>query len=209
VIVAAPRPPAALRRRYPELGSIEQSMSEARAVAAALPGSYLLNHEQATKTALLDLWEEAPYVYAATHFIRDPELPYLTFLPLSQPAGVLEIEQSYVDIDDIRSADLSRCRLVVLSGCASGAPYVTAGRTSPGLGDALIDAGAAAVVDTFWRVRDDAAARLMGGFIRVWAGEGRAPEQALGIARREFLEGPAGVRHPFTWAAYAVTLGRL
>ncbi len=209
IIVADPQPPDPIRRRYPVLAGLEQTMQEAGTVIASLPGSAVLSREHATKSALFQFWEDAPFVYVAAHFIRDPELPYLTFLPLSQPSDTQAIEASYLDVDDIRSADLERTRLVVLSGCASGAPYVSAGKAAPGLGDALVDAGAAAVVDTYWRVRDDEATRLMQGFIEAWARQGATPEQALAAARRAYLEGPDGVRHPFTWGAYAVKLGRL
>ncbi len=174
-----------------------------------MPNTRRPTSENATRTALFGVWEQAPFVYVAAHFIRDPELPYLTFLPLTQAPGSPRIEESYLDVDDIRTADLRRCRLVVLSGCASGAPYVTAGKAAPGLGDALVDAGALAVVDTFWRVRDDEAARLMQGFIQEWAADGQPPELALPAAQRAYLHGPRGARHPFTWAAYAVRLGRL
>ncbi len=209
VILSDPQPAAAIRRRYPALAGLGAAQSEVRLLAALRPGARTFTGADATKPALFAVWEQASFIYAAAHFIRDPELPYLTFLPLSPAADTAQIEASYLDIDDVRAGDLRRCRLVVLSGCASGAPYAAAGKTTPGLGDALVDAGAAAVVDTYWRVRDDEAAELMRGFIQAWAGNGAPPEQALSEAQRAYLQGSRGARHPFTWAAYAVKLGSL
>jgi len=209
VILADPQPANAIRRRYPALAGLGATRSETELLATLRPSARILTGEAATKTALLAVWERASFIYAAAHFIRDPELPYLTFLPLSPTPSSQQIEESYLDIDAVRAGDLRRCRLVVLSGCASGAPYATGGKTTPGLGDALVDAGAAAVVDTYWRVRDAEAAELMRGFIQSWAGDGRAPEQALSAAQRAYLQGSRGARHPFTWAAYAVKLGGL
>jgi CHAT domain-containing protein len=77
---------------------------------------------------------------------------------------------------------------------------------SPSLGDAFIDAGARAVVGTFWSVRDDAAARAMREFARVYDGRGADAVAALCASRRRMLHEGASAHE---WAAYAITLGGL
>lgn len=209
VILADPQPPTALRRRYPLLADLGEGLIEAEIVTDALPESWILRREAATKERLFELWEDAPFIYIAAHFVRDPEAPYLTYLPMSRSEERRPLDASYLGIADIRSADLRRCRLAVLSGCASGAPYAGASNPSPGLGDAFIDAGVSVVIQTFWQVRDEEAARLMQGFVEQWAKQGASPLVAISRARRTYLQGRRGVRHPFTWASYSIKLGRL
>ena len=209
VILADPQPPSALRRRYPLLADLGEGLIEAEIVTAALPDSWILRREAATKERLFELWEDAPFIYIAAHFVRDPEAPYLTYLPMSRSEEHRPLDASYLGIADIRSADLSRCRLAVLSGCASGAPYAGAASPAPGLGDAFLDAGVSVVIQTFWQVRDEEAARLMRGFVEEWAVKGETPLIAISRARRAYLQGRTGVRHPFTWASYSIKLGRL
>ena len=71
------------------------------------------------------------------------------FLPLARDSSGLD-ESNYLDIEDIRSADLSRCRLVVLSSCGSGVGYMTGRISIPSLAEGFVQAGASAVVHTSW-----------------------------------------------------------
>jgi CHAT domain-containing protein len=132
-------------------------------------------------------------------------VPYIAFVPMATAASGRDAD-AYLELADILGADLSGCELVVLSSCASGAPYVEGHVASPSLGDAFVDAGARAVVGTFWSVRDDAAARVMREFARAYRGRGADAVTALCAARRRLLE--EGVS-PHEWAAYAITLGEL
>ncbi len=216
-ILADPRLPPLIRRRYPGLDQLRRDVAEAEMVASHFQNARVLAGTEASKEAFLALCETSSLVHVAAHFIRDPEAPYLTFLPLwapGQPSGnpterTVESEDSYLGIEDIRSVDLSRCGLAILSGCASGAPYVTAGGAAPGLGDAFLDAGAGAVIQTQWSVRDEEAFALMSGFMRRWNEDQLSPVAALSRSQREIVNGPHGARHPYVWAAYTITLGAL
>jgi tetratricopeptide (TPR) repeat protein len=208
VVVARPALPVRLRG-HPELGDLPISETEANLALAAFPGALLLEGAGATKEALTGLWEQAPVIYLAAHLVRDPEVPYVAFVPLAPTAESDSPADTYLDLTDIRRAHLDGCRLVVLSACASGAPYVEGTVMAPSLGDAFLDAGAAAVVQTFWHVEDQAAGRLMSRFLREVGFAGRHPVQALGAARRAFLAGDPAFRHPFYWASYALQLNNL
>ena len=98
--------------------------------------------------------------------------------------------------------------LVVLSGCSSGAPYLTARRAAACLGDAFLDAGAGAVVQTFWDVGDVQARELMTAFVGALS-QNPSKIRTLNNVRRAALMGPRGVRHPFSWAAFSIQLGRV
>ncbi len=207
IVLTAPALAPEMCRRYPQLQDLAEGREEAEKLRGLRPGALLLAESAAHKEALLSRWESAAFVYFATHLLRDPEMPYRSFLPLSNSAGSIAPDASYLDLADILGADLSACGLVVLSGCETGVPYITAHHAAPSLADAFVDAGAGSVIQTFWPVRDDAAGLLMGQFIESWAGEGTAAITALADARRAAMRGPVGIRHPFTWAAYAIQLG--
>lgn len=188
-------------------------LAEARAEAAAAAagqGSLLLEGPRATKGGILSRWETAPLLYFAGHFMQDPDAPYLTMLPLATSNGDTTLDAASLDVLDVREADLSACRLVVLSGCASGAPYVSRDAAGPSFGDAFLDAGAAAVIQTAWDVRDDQSRSFMSAFTAaLQKGGPRDIERALRDARVSHFSGPRGIRHPFVWAAYSLAVSEI
>ncbi|UCG52417.1 MAG: CHAT domain-containing protein [Candidatus Latescibacterota bacterium] len=209
VILASSRPSERLRNRYPFQPELPDVLPEVLLVKAMDPGTTLLSGDSATKSNLRSEWEEASYVYLAAHTLRDPQVPYLMLIPVATPADELAPEAAYLDFADIRAADLRNCETAVLSGCSSGAPYVEARVVGPSLGDAFLDAGTGAVVQTFWDVRDDAARELMKTFTLSWLRGECSTTRALCNARRNALRGPDGVRHPFSWASFSIKISRL
>ncbi len=209
MVVSDPALAASHLRRYPNLRRLTGTRAEAAQIGKHFPEALTLQQEAATKAAILASWPGASFFYAAAHFVRDPEVPYVTFLPVAPPPGAHRPDQMQLGVLDIRSLDLRRCQLVTLSGCATGAAYTMHDRQAPSLGDACLDAGVEIVIETLWHVRDDDAYLLMERFIEQWAGQNEWAVRALNEARREQLRGPRGYRHPFTWAAYVVTLGHL
>ncbi len=211
LVVAAPEVSPRLRRLYPGLGDLAGGVREAEQVRVWLEPAEVLLGADATREAVTARWQDIDCLYFAGHAVRSPEAPYRTFLPLSGGSGEgLAGDAGQLDINDIRGADLRRARLVVLSGCASGAPYVSGDATAPSLGDVFLDAGAGAVVQTLWRVRDDTSPRLLEGFLRTWRHDHQRLTVAFGGAQREALRGKTGVAlHPFGWAAYTLNLRAL
>lgn len=209
LLLINPKLPASMRRRLSLQQELTKAPAEAAAVSSYLSDPVVLEGHSATKQRLSDVWENASFIYLAAHFLTNPETPYLTLLPLAEVDGDAGPASGYVEIRDILSSDLRKCRLAVLSGCATGAPYMLGESVAPSFGDAFLDAGADAVVQTFWDVRDDRARDLMSEFMRVWKSVGESPVRALCDARRAALQGPNGVRHPFNWAAYSIKLARL
>ncbi len=207
VVIADPDLPDRLRRRHPGLTDLAASSADVERVVGLMPEARVLAHGDATLRAVQNVWEEADLLYFASHSVRSSESPFRTFLPLSPEAGGSPLIEPYLDVGAIRAARLANCRLVVLASCASGAPYVSGRAWAPSLGDAFLDAGASAVLQTLWRVRDEDAARLPILYLRWWLGEGKDPEWAMARARRDVMRGPDGqFRHPFGWAAYVLEL---
>ncbi|HMB70156.1 MAG TPA: CHAT domain-containing protein, partial [bacterium] len=210
LIVVDPDLSPELKRRYPFLHGLPHGRKEAQAVVALIPDARLLEGAAATKTAVTARWEAAPVFYATAHVVRNPESPITSFLPLAgATGGPAAAEEAYLDVADIRGADLSGCELVVLSACASGAPYVTPGNAAPSLGDAFLDSGAAAVVQTLWDIRDEEARIVMERFLESWQEDPRDPARALCAARRRVRRDSPALRHPAAWGSYVVKLGRV
>lgn len=208
LVVVRPSPSPELLRRYSNLGVLVHAGREGAMVAEAFPSVRVLDGAAARKSALFDRWEHASFVYFSCHLVRDPELPYLTFLPLSPPRGISRPDEALLEVADIRKASFGDCRLVVLSGCASGAPYVTLGTTAPSLADAFLDAGASSVIQTLWKVEDERAYRLMSEFVSGWQDGGVDPVRGLCAARRRLIaEGDPA--HAATATAYSIALGSL
>jgi CHAT domain-containing protein len=190
---------------FGDVASLDQGLAEAETVADLRPGALVLSAQTATKDRVIENWERTSLLYIVAHVLRDPEVAYLACIPLwstsEQPS-----EDPYLDVTAIRRTRFAANPLVVLSGCASGASYVESEVVAPGLGQAFLDAGASAVIQTFWDVRDDVASTLMQRTMEAWMRDGLRPDQALNAARREFASSGAERSHPFFWASYFIEL---
>src|SRR5262249_1925440 len=148
----------------------------------------------ATKDRLLSQWEALRFLHFASHVVRDPDDPYLTFIPLASDAA-RNPHASRLDLLDIRSADLSRCDLLVLSAWAAGSRVaLSPSYAVPSLATAFSDAGARAVVHTLWNVREETAREFTTRFADAALGEGRPPLAALSRVSRQLASGPRGLR---------------
>ncbi|MEZ5065856.1 MAG: CHAT domain-containing protein [bacterium] len=198
-----------LRREYPDLAPLTGNVPEARLVVAELGGDALLGSDAALG-AVIRRWETAQVLWFAGHAVQDPEVPFVTFLPLSPSAEGSE----HLDAFDILSADLTACDLVVVTGCATGAPYVSVASEAPSLGGYFVDAGAGAAVSARGRIRDDEAVDFSRRFL-AQLGAGLDPTRALNVVRREmcteWMEGalPADVvLDAPAWTNWEIELAR-
>ncbi|MBU8869768.1 MAG: CHAT domain-containing protein [Gemmatimonadales bacterium] len=208
LLIASPNIDPVLTRRYRSLGSLAGAGPEIAAVQNIYPGE-LLTGPNATKNAVTSSWSKASLIYFLGHVIHNPEVPFLTTIPLTPPNGPHLPNEAALDIANIRTADLSRCRLAVLSGCGSGAPFADGVITAPSLGDAFLDAGAGAALLTFWRIRDENPLFQPEEVVQLWKEEGLSLPEALSEVRRDALNGPNGIRHPFGWGAWSLKVGGL
>jgi hypothetical protein len=209
LLVADPALSPQIRRQLSVPEALPGASQEVAEVAVRVEGAVVLDGEAATKTAVLDSWENVPLVYVAAHFLAHPEIPFLTLLPLADPGESAAPDAAFVDIGDVRAADLRGCDLAVLSGCATGAPYLSRRVTGPSFGDAVCDAGARQVIQTFWKVGDDYARERLGVFFGQWHGSGESAAAVLNRVRRDELRSPDGPVHPYFWAAFHIKLSHL
>jgi len=184
--------------------SLRAAPVEASVAASLVPHSRVFSGPKATKRALTAGWEQSELIYIIGHMIHDPDVPYFVLLPTAPSSPGATIENRYLDVSDVRSANLARCSLVVLSGCSSGLPYTREGVVAPSFAHVFIDAGARAVVHTFWDIDDQVACDLMANFIRRRE-SGVSTVRALADARRAAIS--ANKWAPFDWSSYGVTIG--
>ena len=206
VVVADPRAPEALRVQQ-RLEELPQGAAEGQRWAAAQRNVLVLADSAATRQRLLGVWQQAGSLYFATHVVQNPEIPYLQFIPMAGD-GVHDPGAEVLDVADIRQADLSGCRLVVLSACESGARYLAGQAQAPSLAEAFLDAGADVVIHTLWPVRDEAAVRIMDDFAGAWSAHAQDAVVALNATLRacaaRVQSATADDPRPLEWAAYGV-----
>ncbi len=180
-----------------KLPALPASTEEARVAAAAWPGGRAYLGARATGPALRNAVTGASILHLATHArVQDwgvmTSALYLT--PTDQHDGA-------VSVSEIASLPLERVSLVVLSGCRTlGGPVVT-GEGVQGLTAPFLEAGARAVVATWWKVGDRAAADFVKRFYDELR-RGIAASDALRAAKRAAIRD--GVS-PAVWAAFALT----
>jgi len=214
LLIADPALSPAIDRAHGGLASLPMSRLEAATLLDRDASAALLVGDSATKRAVVSRWERARYLWFATHVLNNGESPYVSFIPLARDSSEGLAEREFLEATDVLDADLSACELVVLSGCSSGVLEPGAGEGGVGLAAAFLDAGARAAVRTFWPVRDDDAADLMGRFIRRWRADGArgeagfGAERALHAARIERLRAGRGLADASAWAAFAIELAR-
>lgn len=210
LIVADPLPAPGFTGWRTGLHRLPYGIAEARALHGWKPESILLEREAATKRAVLAAWENAPFIYIASHVVQDPTAPYLSYIPLTPPevetTTAVRREDGSLDAVDLRSVQFNAQPLVILSACSSGAPYRAYGTHSPGLGDAFLEAGASIVIQNCWSVQDEAAAALMQMAMPAWAVDGIDPATALNEARRRMAREGA-FTHPYFWGSAVVLTG--
>lgn len=191
--------------RHGSLPRLAAVQAELARVLASLPDVRIVHGNETSKQALLEAWQRASIIYVAAHLVRDRDAPLFNYFPIAFGAVSRSREDDFLDIRDVRDTDLSRCRLVVLSSCASGEPYVAGTRSGPSMADAFVDAGAEAVIHTRWRVRDESAAETAPRLAKAWLERDSHGAANWRTARLDRMRGSRGIRHPFQWAAWSVT----
>jgi hypothetical protein len=211
LVLADAHPSPEVLRRFAEGVGLPLAIDEAVLAAQLVPGSELRIGIDASARALFEAWENARYIYIAAHVIRDPEIPFISFIPLGTTGNNSSTAESTLDDPEIRRTDLSGCELVVLSGCGSGAPFVDLSTDVASLGESFLDAGAHAAVHTQWAVRDDEASHLMRSFLGLWREQGLSPIQALNAAKRDAASPDSKVSYltPVSWGAFSIALNDL
>jgi CHAT domain-containing protein len=206
-VLADPTVPPDYLRRYPGLVGLADSRAEADVVQSLWPHARVRMGDDARKGNVLSDWNHSGVIHVAAHLVRVPEIPYYDFIPIAPERPAREgARDAVLEVADIRSLDLSRCELVVLSTCASGVPYVAHHRVGPSMADAFLDAGARAVLRTMRPLGDAEGRPFVAAFLRAWRTNGHDAVAAAQAARLESLPaGPSGA-DPYAWSAWSVAV---
>lgn len=201
LIFASPPLSPPLRRRYGSPSPLRGD--DIRDARALWPGARVLQGDSATKAAFLRAAAGATRLYVAGHHLRNPSVPFLGYLPVAAAADA-PVSDALLEASDFSGLDLTGCDLVVLATCASGAPKPSTIQPGPSLRDAFIDAGAHAVVSSFWDVDDQETAAFMRLFLTEFERD-HDPARALERARQDAVARSPRMP-PRVWAGWSVAV---
>jgi CHAT domain-containing protein len=142
--------------------------------------------------------EHLDLLHIATHALVDSQRPRLSALALT-PERRGEATPSAFGLLDILGLKLSS-GLVVLSACETSRGRLLPGEGVLGPAQAFLQAGAAAVVASYWRVDDAATSRFMQVFYRYLLAE-RLPA-ATALRKAQIEEAETSASHD--WAAFSL-----
>jgi CHAT domain-containing protein len=173
-------------------GLLPGALAEGETVAELFGGARLFE-AAATVASVREHVRSAEVVHVAAHGQARPDAPLFSHLRLAD--GQL----TALDCLDLEL----ECELVTLSACETGHAVVAAGDEPIGLTRSLLYAGARSVIQSLWRVDDEATRQLMSDmYVRLRDGAGRAA--ALRAAQRVFLTNTDGHAHPAFWASFSL-----
>jgi tetratricopeptide (TPR) repeat protein len=175
-------------------GDIPYAELEARRVAAMLGVERLVGPE-ATREAVLTRLGAVRLAHFATHAYFDPGSPLDSGIVLAD--GVLTARE-------ILERELRAPEFLALSACQTGMAGTLGGDEMAGLSQALLHAGARALLVSLWAVNDPATAHLMTGFYRRWREEGQDKAVALRDAMDATRQARPAWAHTYYWGAFTL-----
>jgi CHAT domain-containing protein len=185
------------------LRRLPYSRQEAQAILALLPKGDTLaafDFEASREQAVNPDLGQYRYLHFATHGIQDGSSPDRSGIALSQFGRDGQRREGFLDVQAIRSLDLS-ADLVVLSACSTALSRETDDTIS--LSQGFLEAGAQRVVASLWEVSDKATAKLMSRFYHGLFQQRLPPAAALRQAQLEMMR-DARWDSPFYWAGFVL-----
>jgi len=128
LVVTEPAYHPELRRRWSILN--EPTPASAHEVIGLVSGDVVpvaLHGAAATRRAVMAGMASADEIDIAGHFVSDPELPYVEYLPLAADSA----DTGLLGMADIRNLNLEGCGLVILWAAVPAWGITTVGRRSP------------------------------------------------------------------------------
>jgi CHAT domain-containing protein len=181
--------------------SIVAAGGEVGRIATLFPGRSriagdALPRESEVKAAVRDY----DVVHLAVHGKFDSAEPMLSYLALGAGNG----DDGKLTAAEMFGLPLDTSRLVVLSACETGRTEATHGNEVMGLARALIYAGAANLVLSYWQIDSEATALWMQTFYESALSRPLPGAARLALVR---VKNTPAFAHPYYWAAFAM-IGR-
>jgi CHAT domain-containing protein len=194
---------------FSNLKDLPWAATQASAISAFYRSAEVLLEGNARKSSVKKAIERSEVAHFATHYIPDERSPMLSVLPLAgEGKPALKESDGMLRTYEFYGMDLSRLRLVVLSGCQTGIERYYKGEGAIGLARAFQMAGIPLVVASLWPVESYPTKELMIAFHKHRKTGGLSTAQALRQAQIDLLKsGSPELRNPYNWAAYTVIGG--
>jgi CHAT domain-containing protein len=189
VLVAIPGATSSASSRYQPLPNAEV---EAKAILALYPNFVCLRNRDVSVDRLLKELPTASIFHFAGHAQTREYGGALVLSGASSPETLSSRE--------LAQLRLPRCRLVVLSACATATAEQDVVRDPNGLVRSFLAAGASNVIASHWEVDSKATAELMVSFYRQYRGN-KAPVEALQLAMN-YMRSQTATAHPYYWASF-------
>ena len=178
---------------------------EASAAGEALSGSRLRLAHEATERVARRALAESGVVHIASHGVLNARNPMFSRIRLARGPGATSADDGRLEAHEVLELPV-RSRLVVLSGCETalaeawtGDPLQPVGLAT--LAQAFLQAGAANVVATLWRIHDVGSAELVSRFYREM--DDGDPAGALARAQRDMIR-HTELSAPYYWAGFVL-----
>jgi CHAT domain-containing protein len=188
--------PAIAGRSAAHFPPLADSLREADAIRASFASSLVLEGRAASIDSLARELPHADIVHFAGHGYGGSGYGALLFAPKDPAAADFQLLRAA----EMRGMDWSRCRLAVLSACASAEGETHGAHNPDSLIRALARAGASRVAASLWNVDSAASAELMKQFYRGLK-DGASPAVALRAAQQAVRLNPRW-RRPYHWAGF-------
>ncbi|MGA9773812.1 MAG: CHAT domain-containing tetratricopeptide repeat protein [Blastocatellia bacterium] len=165
-------------------------------------GDYLeaVGFDASLETATSEKLKDYRIIHFATHGILNNFHPQLSSLVLSLVDQDGKEKDGFLQLHHVQNLKL-RADLVVLSGCQTALGKNLRAEGLVGLSRGFMQAGAATVVASLWKIEDNASVRLMDLFYRGILKEHLRPAAALREAQKVMFEEGCP---PSQWAAFII-----
>ena len=194
------------REANPKLSNLPGARQEVKVIASNYLHRPPLIGRQATRRSIMDEIARVEVAHFAAHYEIDPRSPLSSQLVLaSEPGERAHGQPSGLNSGDIYRMNLTRTRLVVLSGCSTGIEQQFGGEGPIGFARSFLVAGVPVVVASLWPVDSNATSELMIAFHRFRTADRLSTTEALKRAQQEIMARES-YRHPYYWAGFT-TIG--
>ncbi len=166
--------------------------------------SHALVDTVANKENFMKFAGDYRFIHLATHAKVDDKNPDYSYIAFTNGADTIPISSEDFKLFSNELSNLNlKADMVVLSACESGVGKVFKGEGIISISRGFIEAGAKSIVTTLWNINDELSADLMNRFYKHLSQAYVSKDNALCLAKKEYLQKhSAHEAHPKYWAAF-------
>ncbi|QCK15757.1 CHAT domain-containing protein [Mangrovivirga cuniculi] len=191
-----------------DLAPLAYNNQEVETVESMLGGRTFTGSD-ATEYNFYKYSESARILHLSAHAIVDSENPNYSAVYFIDQSDSAKYEQLFELDGSLHLYELYNYQfnseLAVLSACETGFGRWARGEGVISLGRAFQSSGCPSVTMSLWNISDKSSSTIMERFFE-YLNEGRAKDEALAMAKKDFLSDPANkyFNHPYYWSAFIV-----